>query len=51
LPLRPVPLAAFLAVLALAACGRQAPSPITDSRIERGTALPPPGLSETTARR
>ena len=50
MPLHPAPLAALLVALLLAACGSTV-SPIADSRIERGTALPPPGLSEPPARR
>jgi len=38
-------LAALLTALLLAACASASPPRITDSRIERGTALPPPGLS------
>ena len=45
---RVLTMAALLLPL-LAACNRP-PAPVVDRSIERGTALPPPGLAETARR-
>ncbi|WP_158292142.1 hypothetical protein [Paracraurococcus ruber] len=39
-------LAALAALVVAAACERP-PTPVVDRSIERGTALPPPGLTQT----
>jgi hypothetical protein len=50
LPRFPVLPLALLLALGMAACGPSAP-PGGDAQIERGTALPPPGLTPPPARR
>jgi hypothetical protein len=51
LPHSAASLAALMLALALAACGGSGPMRSAGEPIERGTALPPPGLEAPPARR
>jgi hypothetical protein len=46
---RVLTMAALLLLPLLAACNRP-PAPVVDRSIERGTALPPPGLADASRR-